>query len=152
MTPSRCRVSAPCLHERFFRTTIRHRMSYGLMVALPIVGLGCAPEVMRQPTELVLAGDSSATTIEVLADKTITVGPGYKRVIPRGSLWKLVGRSPEGDVYRPVDRVLTVEGAQIHEAYLVLNEDKMVGFYLPVERAFSPAASGSDTRLSIQRR
>jgi hypothetical protein len=28
----------------------------------------------------------------------------------------------------------------------------VVGFYLPVERAFSPAADGPATRLSIRRR
>jgi hypothetical protein len=124
----------------------------GLLIALVILGLeACASEVVRRPTDLVPAGESPEA-IEVLADKTIKVGPGYERVIRRGSVWKLVGRSPEGDVYRPVDHVFTVEGAQVHEAYLVLEKDTIVGFYLPVERAFSPAPTGSDTRLSIQRR
>ena len=63
-----------------------------------------------------------------------------------------MGRSREGEIFRPVDRVFTVEGAQIHEAYLVLNGERIVGFYLPVERAFSAVPGGSTPRLPIQRR
>jgi len=32
-----------------------------------------------------------------------------------------------------------VEGAHVHEAYLVVAGDRLVGFYLPVEKAYSPA-------------
>src|SRR5687768_14296820 len=98
--------------------------------------------VAPQPTE----------TIEVLNDVSISVGVGYQRMIPRGSAWTRVGRVAEGDVYKPLDRVFTVEGAHVHEAYLVLAGDRVVGFYLPVERAFSPAPDGPNTRLSIRRR
>jgi len=91
-------------------------------------------------------------TIEVLDDVTVSVGPGYQRVIRRGSLWTQIGRTVEGDVYKPVDRVFTVEGTHVHEAYLVLAGDRVVGFYLPVERAFSASPDGSNTRLSIRRR
>jgi hypothetical protein len=62
-----------------------------------------------------------------------------------------VGRTSEGDVYKPVGRVFTVEGAHIHEAYLVLVGNRLVGFYLPVERAFAPAPAGPIT-LSFRRR
>jgi predicted acetyltransferase len=62
------------------------------------------------------------------------------------------GRSQEGQVYKPVDGVFTVEGAQVHEAHLVLEGDRLVGFYLPVERAFSPSRDDSNLRLPIQRR
>lgn len=112
----------------------------------------CAPEVVRRPTELVPAAGSSET-IEILEDASIAVGPGYRRVIRRGSVWARVGRSGAGDVYKPVDGVFTVEGAQVHEAYLVLDTgDRVIGFYLPVERAFSAVPDGSDTRLSVRRK
>ena len=153
MKQAKLHVRRPCALARAHTATTRQRSTwYQIIVILAILGGGCASEVVRRPTELVPAGDSSAVTVEVLADKTIRVGPGYERVIRRGSEWKLVGRSREGDVYRPTDRVFTVEGAQVHEAYLVLDGDRIVGFYLPVERAFSPAPNGGDTRLSILRR
>jgi hypothetical protein len=45
---------------------------------------------------------------------------------------------PQGNVYRTRDQVVTVEGSHIHEAYIVVTERSLVGFYLPVERTFSP--------------
>jgi len=113
----------------------------------------CAPEIVRQPTQLTPVTEQAGGTIEILEDTSILVGPaGYRRVIGRGSVWTRIGRVVEGEVYKPVNRVFTVEGAQIHEAYLVLDGDRVVGFYLPVERAFSPAPGGPGTRLSIRRR
>jgi hypothetical protein len=124
-----------------------------LVVALAAVGLAaCAPEIVRHPTQLTPVPEQSDSTIEILEDASISVGPGYRRVIRRGSVWARIGRSLEGEVYKPVDRVFTVEGAHIHEAYLVLDGDRIVGFYLPVERAFSRAPGGADTRLSIRRK
>jgi hypothetical protein len=113
---------------------------------------GCAPEVVRRPSQLTLRTEGSGGTIEILQDKPITVGPGYRRVITRGSVWARVGHTGEGEVYKPVGGVFTVEGAQVHEAYLVIDGDRVVGFYLPVERAFSAASVGEDTKLSFQRR
>ena len=66
------------------------------------------------------------------------VSRNYNRVLARGSRWQLVGTTPQGRVYRRSDGVFTVEGAHVHEAYLVLAADRLVGFYLPVEKAFSP--------------
>jgi hypothetical protein len=113
---------------------------------------GCAPEVVRRPTQITPIAEGSGGTIEILNDTSITVGPGYQRTISRGSVWTKIGRLEEGEVYKPVDLVFTVEGAHVHEAYLVLDGDRVVGFYLPVERAFSAAPAGPDTRLSIRRR
>ena len=112
----------------------------------------CAPEVKRRPSHLTATAPQPADTIEVLQDVSVSVGVGYQRVISRGSAWTRVGRVAEGDVYKPVDRVFTVEGAHVHEAYLVLADDRVVGFYLPVEQAFSPAPDGPDTRLAFKRR
>lgn len=128
-------------------------MRWRRVLSVTVLGLAaCAPEVVRRPTHLTPLTEGSGGTIEILADMPIAVGPGYRRVISKGSVWTQIGRSGEGDVYKPIDRVFTVEGAQVHEAYLVLDGDRVVGFYLPVERAFSPVSSGSDTRLSFQRR
>jgi hypothetical protein len=124
----------------------------GFVATLTAVALvACAPEVSRHSTSFTPLTDPPAETIEVLQDQKVSVGPGYDRVIGRGTPWTRIGRCADGDVYRPVGRVFTVEGAHIHEAYLVLAGDRLVGFYLPVERAFAPAPDGPIT-LSIRRR
>jgi hypothetical protein len=148
--PSPCLAPAKpeVLHSR--RRKDLYRAALAVFVS---VGLGaCASEVVRRPTQFVSAQDSPGTTVEVLADTKIEVGSGYERVIRRGSVWQLVGRTPEGEIYKPNNQVFTVEGAHVHEAYLVLDGDRVVGFYLPVEHAFSPAPAGNGTRLSVQRR
>jgi hypothetical protein len=112
----------------------------------------CAPEVVRHPEPLMPATDERSVTIELLKDVTVRVGSGYRRLLPAGSVWAKTGRVSEGDVYKPVDRVFTVEGRHVHEAYLILDGERLVGFYLPVEHAYSPVPDGEDTSLSIRRR
>lgn len=119
------------------------------MTAVALVA--CAPEVSRRPTSFTPLADPPAETIEVLQDQKVSVGLGYDRVVRRGTPWTRIGRCAEGDVYRPVGRVFTVEGAHVHEAYLVLAGDRLVGFYLPVEHAFAPVRDAPIT-LSIRRR
>jgi hypothetical protein len=123
-----------------------------LLVLLSLLLAGCAPEVVRQPAQLTAVTGQSESAIEVLQDASLSVGPGYQRVIARGSVWTSVGRTAQGEVFKPVGRVFTVEGTHIYEAYLVLDGDRVVGFYLPVERAFSPPPDGRETKLSIRRR
>jgi len=125
----------------------------GLLVVLSMLGLAaCAPEVVRRPTQLTSVAEQVEDRIEIVETVSVLVGPGYRRVIRRGSLWTRIGRSVEGEVFKPVDGVFTVEGAHIHEAYLVLDGDLLVGFYLPVERAFAPVRDDKEIRLSIRRR
>lgn len=138
-------VRAVNLRPLFLRST--------LFMMLSALGFAaCAPEVVRRPTQLTPVTEQPGGTIEIVEDASISVGPGYRRVIARGSVWTRIGRSVEGQVFKPVDRVFTVEGKHIHEAYLVLDGDRVVGFYLPVEGAFSPVPGGAETRLSIRRR
>jgi len=69
---------------------------------------------------------------------TVTPSTGYPRSILTGSRWEHVGFVAHGDVYRPRDTVFTIEGANTHEAYLVIQESRIVGFYLPGEKSFAP--------------
>ena len=48
------------------------------------------------------------------------------------------GDISQGQVLKPLDTVLTVEGTNVREAYAVVHNGSWVGFWLPVERAFSP--------------
>lgn len=84
------------------------------------------------------------TPFELAADVVVTAGPGYTRTLRKGSRWMPVGRVAEGDIYRSRDQVLTVEASNIHEAWLVVRGGKAVGYYLVVERTFSPVSSPVD--------
>ena len=59
----------------------------------------CAPEIVRQPTQLTPVTEQAGGTIEILEDTSILVGPaGYRRVIGRGSVWTRIGRVVEGEI------------------------------------------------------
>ncbi len=112
----------------------------GLLTA-PAFVVGCAfdiTDVKYQPARLEsVANEGTAFTLA--ADTPIRGAPcGYSRSLRKGSRWFAVGRVSEGVVYRSRDQVLTVECSNVFEAYLVVAAEKIVGFYLPVEKGFSP--------------
>ncbi|OZI19557.1 hypothetical protein CAL26_18270 [Bordetella genomosp. 9] len=123
------------MHEFRSIPTIRLRL------ALPLVLLalaGCAANVLSSPASLSPAPELSSSPVLVAREEAdITLPTQYTRRIPMHSRWRLVGHLPEGDVYRPVDTVFTIEGRQVHEAYLVVSGGNLVGFYLPGEKRYS---------------
>lgn len=104
--------------------------------------LGCATEVLRYPvtmTPVQSALDTDGQTVR--QDTLVKFNTGYDRVIRKGTRWKPVGNVAQGRVFAPAGSIFSVEGAHVHEAYLVVTEGNLVGFYLPVERSFVPLGS-----------
>jgi len=111
----------------------------GTAFVLTLALSACAPEVVRSDAKLTPASEVDQVHVTLQANVHLESSSGYGRDLPEGSVWELRGSIEQGRVYRRVDGILTVEGAQIHEAYLVLMGDRIVGFYLPVEQSYSPA-------------
>lgn len=103
-----------------------------------ILALGCAAELARAPIGFTPSAGGEPRTLRVREAVPVTPSTGYTKVVKAGSTWRHVGSLPQGEVYRPVGDVFTVEGANVHEAYLVLAQGQVVGFYLPGEGAFAP--------------
>jgi hypothetical protein len=100
---------------------------------------GCAAEVARDTVAFTsLASRSDTERRLVKRNELVTLNSGYERTILKASQWKLVGSVPQGRVYASVASNFSVEGAHVHEAYLVVNKGNLVGFYLPVEKSFTP--------------
>lgn len=94
--------------------------------------------VSYKPTPFMSQPEPSKTLIMKDAVKIEQAPCRYERTLVKGTHWYLVGAIPEGEVYKPKDQVLTVECSHVHEAYLVVSGDSLVGFYLPVEKGFAP--------------
>ena len=129
------------------------RTRQALMLCLAaMLASGCASEVKRAPAELAATqpeqGRRYVTTLAVEARPE----SGYPRSIRAGTAFVVVGRVAQGLVLKPTQTVLTVEGAHMHEAYAVHRDGQLVGFYLPVERAFTSLAMPSGTCLSFAKR
>ena len=120
-------------------------------LALACAAAGCSPEVtlvkIVKPADV---GERQLATFLLGDTVRMTLPTGYERVLVAGSRWNLVGAIAQGSVYKPAQGVLTVEGANIHEAYLVVRDGALNGFYLPVEQGYSPL--GSRIPLVIQAR
>lgn len=109
--------------------------------ALLCMTTGCAfdiSHVERVPTTFaeIAAGPPSWTLRQAEA---VDVGSGFPIKLRSGTRWRVVGRIPQGDVYRTDDQIVTVEASNIFEAMAVTRGDRLVGFYLPVEHSFVAA-------------
>lgn len=83
--------------------------------------------------------EARTKTVFVLTEThDITLDTGYHRSLVRGSQWVLAGEIDEGTVYKPTHGVFTLEGADVVEAYLVVSNNRLVGFYVPKTKGFSP--------------
>jgi len=77
----------------------------------------------------------------------VNLGTGYSRKLKAGTRWESVGSIEQGEVLKTRDQILTVEASNVYEAYIVVSDHKLVGFYLPVERTFSPLSESYEIRL-----
>jgi hypothetical protein len=93
---------------------------------------------VRSPVGFEPSGTATQGSVRLARTVAVTPITGYTKSVKAGSMWQRVGVVPQGVVYRPVGDVFAIEGANMHEAYLVVAEGDLVGFYLPGEAAFSP--------------
>ncbi len=70
--------------------------------------------------------------------------------LPAASQWQRVGALPQGDVYRSLGGLFTVQTRRQGEAYIVASSGKLVGFYLPGETAYLPL--NRPVTLPVERR
>jgi len=118
---------------------MRHFLLHALALLMVVGIAACAGDLERSDAHYSLyPEDAERTVLRVPKPVTLTPSTGYSETIRPGSRWERTGAIPQGDVYRPVGTVFSVEGANRHEAYLVISADRIVGFFLPGEEAFAP--------------
>jgi hypothetical protein len=94
-------------------------------------------DVRGQSVNLITLPDGAVPSrIVVARDIKIELSTGYSRTLHQGTVWVAAGSIAQGQVYKPRDTVFSVEGTNVHEAYLVMSDGKLVGYYLPVERSY----------------
>lgn len=102
-----------------------------------------------RPAELApVPGDAALSTFRLAEAVPVDFSTGYRRTLKQGTHWTRVGTLPEGDVFEPTETVFTVEGRHIREAYLVVHDGLLVGFFLPVEDAFVPLSNPVSLHMS----
>lgn len=113
------------------------RLSICILLYVSLI-YGCAFDIAHvryQPVQLV--SQQSLNKFFVLKDNVpITSASCYERTLRKDTKWQMTGSISEGSVYKPLDQVLSLECSNVHEAYLVVLDSHLVGFYLPVEKGF----------------
>jgi hypothetical protein len=111
------------------------KRSLGVLGAAAMLLASCAPTVVQESTQLT---PETGKRLRRARAAEVRLSTGYSTTLRAGTRWERVGTIPQGEVYRTQDQIVTLEGAHIHEGYIVVKEGALAGFYLPVERAFSP--------------
>jgi len=78
---------------------------------------------------------------QLKSDVNVELGTGYQRTLYKGTKWHHVNTIFQGDIYKTDDQVLTVEGSNIFEAFIVVSNSKLVGFFLTAEETYSPLST-----------
>ncbi len=100
---------------------------------------GCASEIVKTPAKFSAIEPDKMKLIQIQKDTKVSSSSGYTKVIKGGSIWKLIGEIEEGNVYKIMNDIFIVEGAHIHEANIVIKDQILVGYYIPVLEKFSKA-------------
>ena len=111
------------------------RYALGILGGCAVLLASCAPSVVHESARLT---PDTGKSLRLTRAAEVRLSTGYSTTLRAGTRWELVGTIPQGEVYRTRDQVVTLEGAHIHEGYIVVKQGALAGFYLPVERAFSP--------------
>ena len=106
----------------------------------PITIAGCAFDIVH--VKQVPVQFENANTIkpgfELKDEVEVNLGTGYSRRLKKGTKWHYVSCIPYGDIFKTNDQILTVEGSNIFEAFIVVSGDNLVGFFLPVQQTYTP--------------
>lgn len=128
---------------------MRYVRLHGLLLPLLMLFAGCAFDVVKiDQVPATLAPPppaASSFTLQRLA--TVSLSTGYSRTLKAGTVWRPAGSLPQGGVFKTRDQVLTVEGSNIYEAYLVVKGAQLLGFYLPANGTYSPLERPVDLHL-----
>ena len=119
-----------------------------LLCGCVIFALAACTDVSMTASPLTAA--EAPAEIYVL-DQPVTAAPagGQSRTLRAGSRWALVGTITQGMALRPINAVLTAEGTNVYEAYLVVHDGTWVGFWLPYGQTFSPTQT--QARIQIRK-
>lgn len=119
--------------------SVRRHIGRVLWIALLVLVAGCAATVTAVDVQLAPhQSGQTAHRFELRQPAAFKLSTGYSRELPAGSKWQSVGSLPQGTVYRPLNTVFSIEGRHVHEAYLVVKENVLQGFFLPGESRYSP--------------
>ncbi len=120
-------------------TTTRTRI---LPWAAALLLAGCAFDVshVKQLPVTFTPMAGAAPDFVLRQEVKATLGTGFPTHLKGGTRWRQTGGTEFGAVFATKDQIVTVEASNIYEAQLVVSNQCLTGFYLPVEKKFAPVS------------
>lgn len=112
--------------------------SYFCTLVVAVLATACS--ITQIPvTERITVHDSPSSVI-LHAPVVIELAHAKPVLLRAETSWGRVGEIPQGTVYTTDDQLVVVESFNTRQAYIVVNEGKVVGYFLPVENSFVKVA------------
>ncbi|CAM3472520.1 Lipoprotein [Bordetella sputigena] len=105
-----------------------------------VLALTACMSVSLRPTAYTPVNAAQAKQLQLAKSVSAPLTNDATVTLAAGSQWILAGSVPEGQVYRKAGGTLMIDAKRLREAYLVIADGKLVGFYFPGESAFTPVA------------
>jgi hypothetical protein len=135
------RVSFPGCAERGPGRRSGWVIARPIAIALTLIASGCAFDVvhLRQVPARFEASPPSEQVWTLQNDVRVRLVSGWATGLKKGTRWRLVGHTEQGDVLKTQDQVVTVRASNMFEANPVIKDGQLVGFFLVIENYFTPA-------------
>lgn len=115
-------------------------MRVAIKCSLAFAGLltvACGVKQVILPSDPVSSGESPS--IHLLTESAkIKARNARRTTLRKNTRWREIGSIEFGSIYEPLDQIVIVNGFNVSEAKIVVRDDKIVGYFLPVEHAFVP--------------
>jgi hypothetical protein len=125
------------------------------VVLLAILGLllgGCGPDIAATSLHETLQTNPPQAPLMLTGAVSVDLPHGYSGDdLKPFSQWTQVGTLSEGIAYKQVARPYIVKAGAQYEAYLVVNNNALVGIYLPEVSAFVATDSPESMHLAVPR-
>jgi len=114
-------------------------MKFSIPALLVVLASGCAfnlADVEYAPSRFQTMTDGARAFTLSMNVELRDMPCWYGRELRQHTRWEHIGSVTQGEVFRSKDQILTLECSNIYEAYLVVQEGRLVGFFLPVQQGF----------------
>jgi hypothetical protein len=126
------------------------RIGRVVLLTLVLVLAACAAPIQAVDAQLApLPAGQSGRQIQLQREAVVQLSTGRRRPLAMGSRWDAVGKLPQGVVYRPTEGSFLLVGRDVHEAYLVIQDSVLQGFYLPGESRYSPLSPALPLSIGV---
>lgn len=117
---------------------LRQQFASVASLVVVVLAVGCAFDIshVRQQPAQFTAIKSAGREFTLLQEVKAKLGTGFPTRLKAGTRWQQVGSIEQGAVFATQDQVVMVEASNNYEAQLVVANNCLQGFFLPVERTF----------------